>query len=184
MSVLRRPRVLLAAAALILGAVLFWRGRAPAPVPTELSITDGSRVRLECAGISVAPESAWGLERFDTGKPDPEKPGLCSPKFFRKDATITALILPESADSLPAQAGEFVAKLHLDELNQQQLVTAVGLQMVHAHGLASRSNKKIEIDAFLLLNGEGRMAVVYSTGLEAENAKFVDWFPKTVELLK
>ncbi|HEX4382914.1 MAG TPA: hypothetical protein VH083_08190 [Myxococcales bacterium] len=182
---MRRPRVILAIAAVVLGTVLYWKGRERQPVPTELSITDGSRVRIECAGISVAPEAAWGLERFDTGEPDPSKPRLCSPKLFRKDATITVLTLPKSADSLSAQADAFLSKLHLEGLRKEELATAAGQRAVHAHGSSPKSNAiAIQIDAFLLLNAEGRLAVVYSTGLEAENVKFVDWFPKTVELLK
>jgi len=191
MSLLRNARVVLTVVALIILGLAAWRYFHSEKAEPQLEITNGSRVRIECAGISFAPEAGWGMGIFENGKSDPARPRLCSPLLTRPEASITVLVLPKDPATLQAQAGVFLAKLSLQEERQEDLVTASGLKAVHAAGVSRKSDagnsdagpaRRIQVDLFFLLNAEGRVAVVYETGLPGASEHFIAWFSRTVRL--
>jgi hypothetical protein len=188
MSLLRNARVVLTAVALIILGLAAWRYFHSEPAEPRLEVTNGSRVRVECAGISFAPEAGWGMGIFDSGKTDPARPRLCSPMLKRPEASITVLVLPKDPATLEEQAGAFLAKLALQEQKQEAVVTSSGLKAVHAAGISTKTaadagpDRRIQLDLFFLLNAEGRVAVVYETGLPGAAEPFIAWFSKTVRL--
>jgi hypothetical protein len=188
MSLLRNARVVLTVVALIILGLAARRYFHSERAEPRLEVTNGSRVRIECAGISFAPEPGWGMGIFEIGKSDPARPRLCSPTLKRPEASITVLVLPKDPATLDTQAGVFLAKLSLQEQKQEAVVASSGLKAVHATGVSTKTggdagpDRRIQLDLFFLLNAEGRVAVVYETGLPAAAGLFIAWFSKTVRL--
>src|SRR5262249_4642279 len=151
-----------------------------------LSVTDGSRVRIDCAGISVQPDRGWGFNPFDVGHQDPAKPQICAPALLRREGAVTTMLMPKSSLPLQEQAQAFVKKLSLEDLRQEEVTAQSGARMVHAVGISTKNGKdaavRIQVDFFFLLNAQGQMVVVYDAGRPEENERFVEWFRNTVQL--
>jgi hypothetical protein len=188
MSLARNPRFILASVAAIFVGVAVWRLFHLDPKEPELSITEGARLRIECAGVSIQPGPGWGLETFEPGPAVAGKPQLCSPGLKRLGASITALLLPqESAASIQAQAGVFTARLNLQDVQEEELTAASGLKLVHTTGVSTRHADggpaaSIRMDLFFFINPRGRVAVVYEVALPDVAERFVTWFVQTVRL--
>jgi hypothetical protein len=183
MSLLRNPRLLLVIVAVVLVGLAVFRLSHLEPKEPVLSITEGARVRFECAGISVAPDPGWGVESFDLGHAEAGKPLLCSPGLKRLGASVTALLLPQEGESFEA----FVEKLHLQEVQKDELTAASGAKLVHATGFSARHADggpaaPIRVDVFFVHNAQGRVGVVYEVALPEEAERFVSWFVKTVRV--
>jgi hypothetical protein len=180
-------RIVLGSLAVAAAIFFAWQHFHSPPHQTELSVTDGSRLRISCAGVSMVPDRGWAVQRFELGQPAPGKPELCSPTLIRRDGSITALVVPKDAAPLRQQADAFLGKLRVEALHEEEVAAASGLQVVHASGVSPESGdagpvRHIQLDLFFLLNREGRMAVVYDAGLPEQNGQFVIWFVKTVQL--
>lgn len=187
MSLLKSPRfILLLIAVAILGSVAWWRIHSELKEP-QLSITDGARLRIECAGISIAPERGWGVETFDPGPAESSKPQLCSPGLKRLGASITVLLLPADSAPLRTQAEVFAGKLNLQDVRQEELASPSGVKIVHATGFSARHADggpaaPIRVDAFFLFNAQGRAAAVYEVALPEVAERFAAWFLETVRV--
>ena len=188
MSPARNPRFVLAAVAAIFIGVALWRLFHLDPIEPELSVSEGARLRIECAGVSIQPDPGWGVETFEPGPAVAGRPQLCSPGLKRLGASITAVLLPqESAGSMRAQAGVFTGRLNLQDVQEEDLTAASGLKLVHTAGVSTRHADggpaaSIRTDLFFFLNRQGRVAVVYEVALPDVAERFVGWFVQTVRM--
>jgi hypothetical protein len=188
MSLLRNPRFILATIAAIFVGVAVWRLTHLEPKEPELSISSGAPLRIECAGVSIQPDPGWGVETFEPGPAAAGRPQLCSPGLKRLGASVTALLLPqESAASIRAQADVFTGRLHLQDVQEEEVTAASGLKLVHTTGISTRHADggpaaPIRTDLFFFLNPHGRVAVVYEVALPDVAERFVGWFVQTVRM--
>jgi hypothetical protein len=184
---LKSPRfILLLVTVGILGAVAWWRVHSE-PKEPQLSISEGARIRIECAGISIAPDPGWGVETFEPGPADSSRPQLCSPGLKRLGASVTAVLLPKDNAPLQTQAEGFSGKLHLQEVNLSERMTSSGMKLIYATGFSARHADggpaaPIRMDLFFVKRSDERVAVVYEVAIPEEAERFVSWFVKTARV--
>jgi hypothetical protein len=182
----KRPRfILLLVTVAILGWVAWWRIYSE-PKEPQLSISEGARLRIECAGVSIQPEPGWGITSFDPPRAGEGKPQLCSPGLTRTAASVTTLLMPKDGAPLRAQAEAFTSKLHLEDVRLEGLTAPSGLPLVHATGISAHradggEAAPIRMDAFFFDN-QGRMAVIYELAMADAAERFVAWFVQTVRM--
>lgn len=150
---------------------------------TDVEFTDGSRLVLEPANISLQPDPGWGVMRTKLKQKDSD-PQICSPTFMRREGQIYSLLMPASDLPLLEQAQAFLKKQNPVGLIVTELSAASGLKIIRATGtqLSPQGNYSAATVFHFVLNASNRLVAVYYLGVPGLSDDFARWFAATVKI--